>query len=247
MNYLLLFVALCVPAFASATIYVGGMTPSAFGSGGVSSALYDLDNNGQYDFYVAVVGTPGTYKLKIKGMNGAMVETDGALHLMGYNSGTPLGVNSYQDSGYVQTPYYPDDATKYAGIKFKIAGQYCCGYISINAGNYISPSIHLMIFGYETNNSICITAGAQSNVGIEAVKEDDFSVFTNNTRLFVKTNVASPYNVEVFDVRGMGLYETFDLSGDVEIEVGNLPKSILLVVVSNEVSGDRRVFKVFNW
>jgi hypothetical protein len=149
------------------SIITGALTPDSFDPS-VGETIYDLDNNGQFDFTVEVMylGTSG-YSLKFRGLNGTKFETDGSYDLVGYNPGTTLGSNSYQDSGSVTSLYFPEGPTiKFVGLTFEMNSISRCAYIGVSAGSYPQGLFYLTNFGYETNPTLCILANA-SGVGID--------------------------------------------------------------------------------
>ena len=145
-----------------ATVVIRTMTPSTLSESTTTyESFYDVDNNGQYDFLATIVEiSAGYYQLSFIGQNGTQFETVSTDALMAYNFGTPIGVNTYSDTGLVKNLYFPVGVAKYVGFKFKIGGVYHCGYIKIKAHSYFSGIFILYELGYETDPTLCIIAGS---------------------------------------------------------------------------------------
>lgn len=90
-----------------AEIITGFLSPGSLYPGGTDEAIYDLNNDGQFDFQVEVVflGGGDDYILVFTGVNGTMFETTGGETLLGYNADTPLGGNTYESTGNIE-PFF---------------------------------------------------------------------------------------------------------------------------------------------
>ena len=235
-----------VSLVANATIITGYANPSGFYPSSNPSAIFDLDNNGQFDFLAEIVDLGSSnYIFKIKGMNGTQIETDGTLNALGYNAGTPLGSNSYKDSAFVKAPYFPENSVRFVGFKFKINGQYCCGYMEVRPTSYYQGFFSLYNYGYETNSSICIETGAVATSILGSRMEDMNAIITNNI-IYIKAVNKIDYNIEIIDITGKELYKSQDNIGNMEIPVGNFPKNVLFILVTDRFMESRKIIKILN-
>ncbi len=191
---------------SSAQVVTGNMNPSSFSSS-VSQAIYDLDNNGQFDFKVKVEFIPAAnsyYALKFIGLAGTKFETDGGNELIGYNAGTPLGVNTYKDSAYVKSLYFPEGTFKFVGFTFKINGVSRCGYIQLRSTSYYQGFFDLWTYGYETNPSECITANeSQASVGSNILENVKITPNPSNGKFSINLGDENNFTkISVTDIQG---------------------------------------------
>lgn len=133
---------------------------------------FDLDGNGQLDFRIVFSSS----EIRFEGINGTQFETDGNGVLLGFNSGIQLGNSTYESIAriYNNSPYYPFTSPvtlKYAGLQFRIQGQYRCAYLLIGKRPIAnSPYFQFDAYAYELDASKCIETGITSSVGVEEVK-----------------------------------------------------------------------------
>jgi hypothetical protein len=191
---------------SSAQVVTGNMNPSSFSSS-VSQAIYDLDNNGQFDFKVQVEfisAANSYYALKFIGLAGTKFETDGGNELIGYNAGTPLGVNTYKDSGYVKSLYFPEGTFKFVGFTFKINGVSRCGYVQLRSTSFYQGFFDLWTFGYETNPSECITANeSQASVGSNILENVKITPNPSNGKFSINLGDENNFTkISVTDIQG---------------------------------------------
>ena len=224
-------------------VVTGNMTPMSFYPGSVDQAIYDLDNNGQFDFKVRIVYLGSSnYTFVFKGLNGTKFETDGSLELIGYNDGTPLGGNSYQDSGFVKSLFFPEGTIKYVGLTFKINGVSHCAYVGARTSSYYQGFFDLWTFGYETNSAICINANASSSsAGIEKQDANFTSkVFPNPSTGQFKMDLEKNIQDAKFTITdALGKQISFELSKNEEgiFFVIDAPSGIYFLLVSE---GEKR-------
>jgi hypothetical protein len=239
MKKILFFLFLC-PYLASATVVTGNSNPGSFYSG--NQAVFDFDNNGVFDLSVKHINLGNwNYTLLLKGLNGTKVETDGNLNLIGYNPGTPLGVNTYQDSGYVKSPYYTNGTReKFAGFKFKIGSNYCCGYVNIEAYDGGSSSFFMKKFGYETNSSICIKADADWSLGVDDAESDNSNLIVSPNPsngkfdfLLEGLTLANDCKMEVYNMQIEKIYQTTITNSKFDIDLTNRTDGIYFIRIYN--------------
>lgn len=226
-----LLTAIILNTFVSFSAVVSGnMSPMSFSPSSVNQAIYDLDNNGQFDFKVKIIYLGSSnYTMVFNGLNGAKFETDGSLELIGYNEGTPLGGNSYQDSGYVKSLFFPEGTIKYVGLTFKINGVSHCAYVGVRASSYYQGFFDFWTFGYETNSSICINANATSS-SASTINED----FNSQIKLYPNPS-AGNYTLEL----GQNMYEPTmtltDIYGKIILSNMNLKEPLINLSINEPV------------
>ena len=236
---------LLIPYLSFATIVSGNISPMQIDNVTNPQTTYDFDNNGQYDLMITVKFSQGgasgsSWYLILNGLNGAKIETDGNLNAIGYNSGTMLGVNTYQDSGYVKGTYFPQMVTKYVGLKFKINGNYCCCYFGVNPNDYFQGLFLLTTFGYDNNSSVCITAGQATGISDLNNQAKIVSVYPNPfsnsaTFEFIFSNSFSDISLLIYNVYGQKVRVINHISsGKILFDKGDLVKGIYFYEVQDK-------------
>jgi hypothetical protein len=209
----LLTCLLLFSGFCRAGVVTGNLSHNLIYSGGTESASFDLDNNGVMDFQVLLIDIGSNqYDLNIAGMNGTTFETVTAssYDLVGYNSGTLIGNNSYQNSGVINPPYFPLNQKKYFGMKFIINGNVHCAYVGVKYAG--SGGYQLLDFGYDETPDVCLYAGSGTSIAAtQSFENAAISCYPNPAQnlFFVKRpEHASDLIIRIKDASGKVLIRT---------------------------------------
>lgn len=184
---------------------------------------FDLDGNGLMDFRIVF----NSSEIRFEGINGTEFETDGNEQLVGFNGGIQLGNLSYESIAkiYNNSSYFPLSSPtilKFAGLKFKIQGQYRCAYLKIGK-RMMSNTVYFEFdsYGYELDVTKCIKTGElPSSVDIKELPfyNSEVQVFPNPSTGNFNIDLGENHqNVSytLLDVFGKVIYPTINIAGQV--------------------------------
>ena len=142
-------------------------------------------------------------------------------------------MNTYQNSGVIRPPYFPEYEKKYIGIKFNINGNSHCAYIGIKYTG--SNGYELLNYGYDEVPNSCIKAGSTvSTVGMNHLesKLDQIMVYPNPVQdyLTFELNVfhTNTYSVALKDLNGRVVIEEELQNSSHTIDISKIGRGVYI-------------------